>query len=299
MAGNTVRFISALPPTVTIDGGATATTENPTPTITGTSNAAAATTVTVKIAGQVLTTTMQTNGTWSVTAAALTAGPHDVVAAVRDPAGNAGTATQTLTVQVNPAVVPLGTASTYAVVGTGMNNTGITTITGDLGVSPGSIAGLPPPTVIGTTHVNDSAAATARTDMTAAYNNAAARTATGTFSGDLNGQTFHAGVYSTAGALALTGTLTLDGEGDPNAVFIFQIGAAANTAAGSHVVLINGAQASHVYWQVLGATGTGATSSFVGTILSPGAITLGAGGSLAGRALSNGLVTLSSNLITS
>ncbi|HSV38283.1 MAG TPA: ice-binding family protein, partial [Nocardioidaceae bacterium] len=93
-------------------------------------------------------------------------------------------------------------------------------------------------------------------------------------------------------ALALTGTVTLDGEGDPGAVFIFQTGAAFNTAAGSAVNLVNGAQAANVFWIVTGAAGIGANTTFAGTILTEGAATLGAGTVLAGRVLSRGGVTL-------
>ena len=99
--------------------------------------------------------------------------------------------------------------------------------------------------------------------------------------------------------MALTGTLTLDGQGDPNAVFIFQVDAALNTAAASHVTLINGATAGNVYWQALGAAGTGADSTFAGTVMSAGAITLGARSELIGRALSMTQVTLASNTIGS
>jgi hypothetical protein len=105
-------------------------------------------------------------------------------------------------------------------------------------------------------------------------------------------------VHHAAAAISLTGTVTLDGRGDPNATFVFQVNAAMATAASSHVVLINGAQASHVFWQVSGAFGTGASADFVGTVMAAGAITLGASASLAGRALSYGLVTLSSNPVT-
>ena len=99
-------------------------------------------------------------------------------------------------------------------------------------------------------------------------------------------------------ALALTGTVTLDGEGDPDAVFIFQTDAAFNTAAGSSVILVNGAQAANVFWVVAGAAGTGANSSLAGTILARGAITLGAGTSLEGQALSLDTVTLATNTLT-
>jgi Ice-binding-like/WxL domain surface cell wall-binding len=97
----------------------------------------------------------------------------------------------------------------------------------------------------------------------------------------------------------LTGTLTLDGQGDPNAVFIFQVDAALNTAAASTITLINGAQASGVFWQVNGAAGLGASSSFSGTIMAAAAITVGAGAVVTGAALSyGGAVTLSTNGVT-
>ena len=196
--------------------------------------------------------------------------------------------------------VPLGTAATYSILGgTGVTNTGNTVLGGDLGVSPSSsIVGFPPGVVGGTTHAGDSQAAQAQSDLVLAYNDAAGRTPTTTFAGDQNGQTFDAGVYYTSSAFALTGTLTLDAQGNPNAVFVIQVDAALNTAAGSTVQLINGAQASNVFWQVNGAVGTGATSSFVGTILAAGAITIGSGGSLVGRGLSYGTVTLADNAVT-
>ena len=134
-------------------------------------------------------------------------------------------------------------------------------------------------------------------NLTLAYNDADELVVHAEFAGDLNGRTFHAGVHHTAAALALTGTLTLDGEGDPNAVFIFQVDAALNTAAASHVVLTNGAQAANVYWQVLGAAGTGASSTFAGTILAAGAITLGDSTLLIGRALSKTNVLLANGTV--
>jgi hypothetical protein len=218
---------------------------------------------------------------------------------VTDRVGNRDIATSPHVAKVNAAPT-LGSAGSYSVLaGVGVVNTGVTSLSGDLGVSPGSsIVGFPPGTVAGTVHAGDAAAAQAHTDLVAAYNDAAARTAGGEFAGDLNGRTFHAGVYHTAAALALTGAVTLDAEGDPNAVFIFQVDAALNTAAGSVVNLVNGAQPSHVYWQVAGAAGTGASATFAGTILAAGAITLGANSQLIGRALSSGTVTLAGNRIT-
>jgi Ice-binding-like len=218
---------------------------------------------------------------------------------VTDRVGNQDIATSPHVAEVNAAPT-LGSAGSFSVLaGVGVVNTGVTSLSGDLGVSPGSsIVGFPPGTVSGTVHAGDAAAAQAQTDLAAAYHDAAARTADSQFAGDLNGRTFHAGVYHTSAALALTGTVTLDAQGDPNAVFIFQVDAALNTAAGSVVNLVNGAQPSHVYWQVAGAAGTGASAIFAGTILAAGAITLGASSQLIGRALSSDTVTLAANTIT-
>lgn len=216
--------------------------------------------------------------------------------------------TATIAVTAGTAVMPevppvvLGSAGSYLVFGGGgVTNTGLTVVSGDLGVSPGTaVVGFPPGTVTGETHSNDSKAAQAQTDLLSAYNDAAGRVPTAPdFAGDQNGKTFMPGIYHTAAAFALTGTLTLDGQGDPNAVFIFQVDAALNTAASSTIKLVNGAQAPNVFWQVLGAAGTGASSSFSGTIMSLGAVTVGADANVTGRALSHaGLVTLSTNNFT-
>ena len=193
----------------------------------------------------------------------------------------------------------LGAAKTFSILGgTGVTNSGVTHLSGDLGVSPGgAIAGVPI-TVGGTVHDGDAVATQATADFTAAYNDAAGRTPTTTFGGDQNAITFHAGVHQTNAAFALTGTMTLDGQGDPSSVFIFQVNAALNTAAASTVALTNGAQASRVFWQVTGAFGTGAASAMVGTVLAVGAITIGDGANVIGRLLSNGLVTVSTNSIS-
>ena len=251
------------------------------------------------MAGQTLSTTVAGDGTWSVTAAAVSAGTYAVTASVRDAAGNAGSATQALTVEINPAPVVLGSAAGFSVLAaTSVVNSGATTLSGDLGVSPATaVSGFPPGVVSGTVHAGDAAAASAQADLAAAYDDAAGRSPHGSFPGDPNGLTFHDGVYHTSAAMALTGTVTLDAEGDPNAVFIFQVGAAANTAAGSTVALVNGAQASHVFWQVPGAVTTGASSTFAGTILAQGGITLGAGTQLIGQALSKDTVTMADNAV--
>ena len=191
---------------------------------------------------------------------------------------------------------PLGDAASYSVLGGTVANTLETSVSGDLGVSPaGTISGFPDGTVDGDIHLNDAHAADAQTALAAAYADLASREPTTSFTGDLNGRTFTAGVHHTDDALELTGTVTLDGDADD--IFIFQVNAALNTAAASHVVLTGGALASNVYWVVNGAAGTGADSTFVGSILADGAITLGANSELIGRALATGTVTLAGNTI--
>jgi hypothetical protein len=299
LADNTIRFTVALPPTVAVDGGASAVTKNATPTITGTTNAATGSPVIVTIDGQTLPSTVQSGGVWSVTAAAILAGTYEVLARVKDATGNYGRATQQLVAQLNPDPVDLGVAASYSVLGAGVTGNGVSTMTGDLGMSPGTVVTGTSPEFGGVIHAGDTDAAAAQAALLAAVTDATSRAWHTEFSGDLIGHTFHYGVHHTAAAMELTGTMILDAEGDPDAVFIFQVDGALNTAAGSVVWLANGAKASNVFWQVTGAAGTGESSSFSGTILATGAITLGADSTLVGRALSRGLVTLTNNTISS
>ncbi|MCW2545442.1 MAG: Ice-binding protein [Frankiales bacterium] len=300
LANNTIWFSAAPPPTVAFDGGSQAITKDVTPTVTGTTSASAGRAVTVTIDHQTLVTTVGPGGAWSVTAAELIGGTYAVKASIRDLAGNAGSATQTLSVEVNPEPVSLLSATSFVVLGGigGVTSTGTSEITGDVGVSAGqTIVGLTAQMVSGTIHAGDNPALQAHADRAAAYADAEHRTATSEFSGDLNGRTFRAGVHHAAAALALTGTLTLDAEGDPGAVFVIQVAAALNTAALSHVVLVNGALPANVFWQVQGAAGLGAGSTFAGTILAAGAITIGDGTQLLGRALAGGAVTLANSTV--
>src|SRR5581483_9368201 len=124
------------------------------------------------------------------------------------------------------APVGLGTADSFAVLaGSTVTNTGPSTINGDLGVSPGTaITGFPPGTVNGTIHAADAVAGQAQSDLTTAYNDAASRTPPAVVSGDLGGLTLAPGVYKASSSIGLTGTLTLDAQGKPNAVFVFQVG---------------------------------------------------------------------------
>ena len=195
--------------------------------------------------------------------------------------------------------VDLGTADRFAVLGgSTVTNTGSTIITGDLGVSPGTaLTGAP--LVIGEVHNDDAVARQAKVDLATAYDVAAGRPSTATVSGDLGGRTLVAGVYTSASSLELTGDLTLDGQNDPNAVFVFQAGSTLRAAAGSRVLLTRGARACNVFWQVGSSATIEAASAFTGTILALTSITLTTGATVDGRALArNGAVTLDTNTIT-
>ncbi|WP_433917217.1 ice-binding family protein [Streptomyces sp. NBC_01744] len=140
-----------------------------------------------------------------------------------------------------------------------------------------------------------------KSDLTIAYNDAASR-ATNTVltsPGDIGGQTLAPGVYSASSSLNLTGTVTLDAKGDPNAVFIIKIGSTLITAPTSNVSLINGAQACNVFWQVGSSATIDTNSFFKGNILALESITVNTNAAIEGRALArNGAVTLDHNVIT-
>jgi LPXTG-motif cell wall-anchored protein len=199
------------------------------------------------------------------------------------------------------APVGLGTAASFAVLaGTTVTNTGPSVISGDVGLSPGTaVVGFPPGIVNnGTIHATDAAAAQAQADVTTAYNDAAGRSSTATVTADLGGQTLVAGVY-TGPTLGLTGTVTLDAQGDPNAVFIFQAASTLITASSSVVALTNGADACNVFWQVGSSATLGTNSAFVGTVLALTSIAATTGATINGRLLArNAEVTLDSNTIT-
>jgi len=197
--------------------------------------------------------------------------------------------------------VGLGTADSFGVLASStVTNTGPSTINGDLGVSPGTaITGFPPGKVNGTIHAADAVAGQAKSDLTTAYNDAAGRTPALAVSGDLGGLTLTPGVYKSSSSLGLTGALTLDAQGNPNAVFIFQVGSELTTASGSRVNLINGAQACNVFWQIGSSATLGTSSVFAGNILALTSISLNDSVTVNGRALArNGAVTLINDTIT-
>jgi hypothetical protein len=199
-----------------------------------------------------------------------------------------------------PTTVNLGAADNFAVLaGSTLTNTGLSVLNGDLGLSPGSsVTGFPPGTVSGTKQVTNTIALQAQTDLTAAYLSAAGRTPVLPIGTQLGGATLNTGVYNSAdGTFGLTGTLTLNAQGDASAVFIFKTASTLITAGASVVSLINGAQPCNVFWQVGSSATLGTTSTFKGNILALTSATLTTGANVEGRVLArNGAVTLDSKL---
>jgi hypothetical protein len=165
----------------------------------------------------------------------------------------------------------------------------------NVGISPGSaITGFPTCTISGTQYIAVPLAATAQVDLTTAYNGLAGLACGTTISADLGGTTLAPGVYCSASSVGLTGPVTFDAQGNSSAVFVIQSGSAL-TVAGS-VVLINGAQAKNVYWQVGSSASLGTGSVMKGNILALSSITFADNATLLGRALArNGALSLSSN----
>lgn len=197
-----------------------------------------------------------------------------------------------------PPLVPLGAAESHGILA-GTEVTCVTggTISADVGISPGNtLTGFGPCVITGVQHLGDAVAAQAQLDLTTAYNTLAGLPCppANAIVADLGGTTKASGVYCTASGIGVTGTLTLDGGGDPDATFVFQAGTSLTTAG--DIVLINGAQAKNVYWQVGSSATIGTASQWQGNILALTSITLVDNANLFGRALArNGAVTLGTN----
>jgi hypothetical protein len=210
----------------------------------------------------------------------------------------------TAAVACQASIVPLGSAGNFKILaGSTVTNTGPTTIAGgDLGLSPGSaVTGFPPGTMVppAVMDITDPTAAQAQLDLTTAYTYTAGLPGGAVLAGDLSGLTFAPGLYKTSSTVMLSaGSVTLDAQGDPNAVFIFQIGSTLTTLGATQVVLAGGAQAQNIFWQVGSSATLGTTSIFYGTIMALQAVTLDTGATLHGRALArNAAVTLDTNIV--
>jgi hypothetical protein len=192
--------------------------------------------------------------------------------------------------------VDLGKADSFTVLaGQGVTNTGPTVVNGDLGTWPNpAVTGFPPGKVHGAIHKADAVAHQAQKALTTAYNDAAGRTPVTTIGKELGGKTLKPGVYdSKSGTFQITGTLTLDAQGDPNGVFIFQMASTLVTASSSVVSLRGGAQACTLWWQVGSSATLGTNSTFAGNILALTSIQVQTGVTVAGRVLArNASVTL-------
>lgn len=198
----------------------------------------------------------------------------------------------------------LGTAADFAVLaGSTVTNTGPSVLTGNLGVSPGSaITGFPPGVVNAPSsiHISDAIAIQAQSDLVTGYNAIAARPATADLTGvNLAGLTLTPGVYNFAQGANLSGALTLNALGNPNAVFIFNIASTLVTGSAATVSIIGGGTGNNVYWRVGSSATLGTTTSFIGDILALTSITLNTGANITcGSALArNGAVTLDTNNI--
>ena len=208
------------------------------------------------------------------------------------PAGIAGAAAT---------AVDLGTAKSFSVLaGAGVTNTGPTTLGGDIGTYPtDTITGVSEITINGTNHGGDEVSQGAKPDVLTAYNTLAGQGPTTPTGADLTGQTLVSGVYNSGSSIALSGTVTLDAQGDPNAVFVFQAGSTLITSSSSTVALINGTQACNVFWQVGSSATLGTNSVFRGNLLARTDITATTAATVEGRLLAmNGAVTLDTNTIT-
>ncbi len=162
------------------------------------------------------------------------------------------------------------------------------------------MTGFPPGHVTGTVYTADSVALQAQADLTTAYNDAAALAVTATIPVELGGTTETPGVYaSPAGTFGITGTLTLDAQGNPAAVFVFKAASTLITASASNVKLVNGAKAANVFWLVGSSATLGTYSTLRGNIMALASITVTTGVTIHGRALARtAAVTLDTDTIT-
>ena len=213
--------------------------------------------------------------------------------------------------QIAQGSIDLGRAGAFAVMATATITGSGDSITGDVGVHPGSTVGIDPSQITGNIYINTQEIIDAQTDLLAAYNDAVSRTVTlVTVSGSLGGLTFTPGLYWSESSLGISGApgpgnnLTLDAQGDPNAIFIFQMGSTLTTGPGAHVILAGDAKASNIFWQVGSSASLDTTTIFYGNILAAVSITVNNGAVVEGRLLAgsngtpSGAVTINGSTVT-
>src|ERR1700730_2970117 len=214
-------------------------------------------------------------------------------------------------VGTGPATINLGAAGSFAVMAAAtITSTGLTLINGDVGLRPGTAQGIPAGQVNGTIHINDPVVTKAQADLLAAYNDAVSRTINAqALPANIGGLTFAPGLYINASSVLLLGAgsnnnVTLDAQGDPNAVFLFKMGSTLTTAPGSQMILAGGAKAANIFWQVGSSATIDTTTIFKGNVLAAVSITLNTGAVVEGRMFAasdgtaSGAVTLDSNTIS-
>ncbi|MCK9393493.1 MAG: ice-binding family protein [Candidatus Paceibacterota bacterium] len=196
----------------------------------------------------------------------------------------------------------LGTANDFAIISSStITNTGASIINGNVGLNPGSsITGFQFATLRGTQYIKNTTAIQAQSDIVTAYNSIVETNSTLAAS-TLGGTTKTAGTYNSAsGTFEITGTLTLDAQNDANATFVFKAASTLVTAPNSKIVLINGAQACNIFWQVGSSATLGTNSIFKGNLLALTSVTVNTGTNVEGRIFAqNGAVTLDTNIINS
>jgi hypothetical protein len=207
-----------------------------------------------------------------------------------------------LTTTAAQSAIKIGNTKNFAILaGSTITNTGSTVVYGDIGLFPGtSITGLADIVLDGEVYLTDTDASLAKDALVEAYNDVAGRTPVTIIATELGGQTLLPGVYtSESGTFEITGTLTLDAQGDQDAIFIFQMASTLITAANSDVNLINAATSCEVYWQVGSSATLGVDSRFTGRIYASESITLNNKAEVMGQILAmTGAVTLDDNVVS-
>ncbi|HEX8340413.1 MAG TPA: Ig-like domain-containing protein [Tepidisphaeraceae bacterium] len=189
-----------------------------------------------------------------------------------------------------------------------ISSTGATQINGDVGLNPGAAQGIPTSQVNGTIHVTNQTIINAQTDLLAAYNDAVSRTVTSVaLPGNMGGLTFTPGLYTNSTSVLISGAgpnnnVTLDAQGDPNAIFIFKMGSTLTTGPGAQVILAGGAKANNIFWQVGTSATLDTTTIFKGNVMAAVTITVNTGSVVEGRLLggstSDGSVTINASTVT-